>query len=123
MSDQHFGWLQLRILHVLWEKGRANARDITDALNEIEPIAHSTVQTLLRRMEGKGAIAHKVEDRTFSYYPVIEPEKVAGNAVRDIIDYVFSGSPEGLVSYLLKAENISFIKLKELRNMIDDKEM
>ena len=56
MKKYYFGRVQMRIMQVLWKKKRASAREITDALNEFEPIAHSTVQTLLRTLENKNAI-------------------------------------------------------------------
>ena len=122
MSNQRFGWLQLKILHVLWEKGRANARDITEIMNIYEPIAHSTVQTILRRMERKGAVAHETENRTFLYYPKVNPEQVAKSSLQEIIDFMFFGAPEGLVSYLIKYEYISPAKLIEIRKLIDEQE-
>ena len=63
------GRLQFRIMQVLWDRGRTNAREITEVLNETEPVAHSTVQTLLRQLEAKGAVAHEAKDRTFVFFP------------------------------------------------------
>jgi BlaI family transcriptional regulator, penicillinase repressor len=60
MSVTRFGKMQLKIMQVLWALGRATARDITGALNRTESVAHSTVQTLLRKLEVKGAVAHEV---------------------------------------------------------------
>jgi predicted transcriptional regulator len=53
MGDTQVGRMQFRIMQVLWDQGRANAREITQALTEIEPVAHSTVQTLLRQLEAR----------------------------------------------------------------------
>ena len=49
------GSVQLRIMRVLWARGEATAREITDDLSRDGAIAHSTVQTLLRKLEAKGA--------------------------------------------------------------------
>ena len=46
MSETQFGRLQFRIMQVLWDRGRVSAREITEALNAGEPVAHSTVQTI-----------------------------------------------------------------------------
>jgi BlaI family penicillinase repressor len=115
-----FGRVQLKIMQVLWRKKCATAREITDALNETEPIAHSTVQTLLRKLEVKGAIAHDVADRTFVYRPLADPERVRRNATRELVDRVFGGSPGGLVSYLLRHERITKEELDEIRRVIDE---
>ena len=41
-----------------------------------KPIAHSTVQTLLRKLEAKGAVRHEVHDRTFVFKPLIDSRSV-----------------------------------------------
>ena len=51
-------------MQVLWDLGRANAREITDALDAPGAVAHSTVQTLLRQLEAKGAVGHEATGRT-----------------------------------------------------------
>lgn len=121
-SNMRFGRVQLRIMQVLWEKQRANAREITLALNKIEPIAHSTVQTLLRKLEQKGAVDHHVEDRTFIFYPLVKSDQVTHHAFRDFVDRIFAGSTGGLVSYLIKHEYIAPDELEEVRTLLDQKE-
>src|SRR6476646_7550631 len=76
MANTRLGKVQFRIMQVLWERGKASARHITDALNRDGPIAHSTVQTLLRKMEQKGVVAHHAEDRTFIYEPLVDAPSV-----------------------------------------------
>ncbi|MCE5252254.1 BlaI/MecI/CopY family transcriptional regulator [bacterium] len=122
MSSLRFGRVQMRIMQVLWNYKEANAREITDELNKIEPIAHSTVQTLLRKLEQKKAIDHKIDNRTFIFYPLVKSENVTQSALHDFIDRIFAGSPGGLVSYLLKHENIPPEDLKKIRDLINQKE-
>lgn len=101
--------------------GRANAREITDTLNREGPIAHSTVQTLLRKLEAKGAVAHDVEDRTFVFYPLVKEESVKQGATRELMDRIFEGSAAGLVAYLLENERVSGEELADIRKLIGDK--
>ena len=108
-------------MRVLWDLGRANAREITEALNESEPLAHSTVQTLLRQLEAKGAVGHEVRDRTFVFFPRLEEEQVKRVATRDLLERVFGGSAGGLVAHLLEHERLSRDELDELRRLIDRK--
>jgi BlaI family penicillinase repressor len=119
MASTQFGRVQLLIMQVLWEKGRANAREITDALNTGEPIAHSTVQTLLRGLEEKGAISHKVEGRTFIFLPQVKEDKFKLSATSDLVERVFGGSAGTLVAHLLKNENVSRQEIDEIRKLIN----
>ena len=123
MSKSKLGRVQLKIMRVLWDRGRVNAREITDALNESgdEQIAHSTVQTLLRKLEEKGSVGHDVEDRTFIFYPLVEEDCVTRSATRELVERVFGGDAAGLVAYLLKEERIPKKELDQLRQLIDEK--
>jgi BlaI family transcriptional regulator, penicillinase repressor len=121
MSNIQFGRVQLRIMQILWRKKSANAREIADELNKIAPIAHSTVQTLLRKLELKGAIDHNIDDRTFIFYPLVESDNVTGYKTQDFMDSMFAGSPSGMVSYLLKHEKISPEELSKIRKLINEK--
>jgi BlaI family transcriptional regulator, penicillinase repressor len=117
MPELSFGRVQMRIMQILWAKKRATAREITDAMNEYEPTAHSTVQTLIRTLEQKGAITHDVDDRTFVFYPLVKDEKVLLGALREFIDLMFNGSAEGLVAYLVKNDNLSQDELKKVSDL------
>lgn len=107
MRSQEFGRIQMRIMQVLWKKQRATAREITEAINEYEPIAHSTVQIIIRTLEAKKAITHDTQGRTFIFYPLVQQEKAVRNAMHEFVDRVFNGSIEGLAVYLAQSENIS----------------
>jgi BlaI family transcriptional regulator, penicillinase repressor len=122
MARVRFGRMQLQILCILWERGEIAARDITDALSRQKAVAHSTVQTLLRQLEVKGAVAHRKQDRAFLFYAKVKPENVKRTAIRDVINRLFDGSPAGLVAHLLQEERISPKELDGIRKLIDDEE-
>ena len=122
MSELKLGKGQMRILQVLWEKKRATAQEITDAINKIEPIKHSSVQTFLRILERKNAVAHDVEGRTFIYYPLMKDRKVKTHVLRDFINNVFAGSPESMISYMIKNIDISPEQLQKIKELLEEKE-
>lgn len=119
MAGTKFGQMQLRIMQILWEKRRATAREITDALNQSAPVAHSTVQTLLRGLEDKGAVSHEVEGRIFMFFPLVEEDRYQHHATHDLLQRVFGGNVTSLVAHLLKNENVSEGELQEIRRLID----
>ncbi|HWE01462.1 MAG TPA: BlaI/MecI/CopY family transcriptional regulator [Tepidisphaeraceae bacterium] len=119
MPTMRLGRVQLRIMQVLWDCGKASAREITDALSPESGIAHSTVQTLLRKMEDKGVVGHEVDERTFVFRPLVDRQSISRGATRDLIERVFAGSAAGLIAHLLREERISRKELAELRDLID----
>jgi BlaI family penicillinase repressor len=121
MTATKLGRVQLRIMQALWKLGRATARDITDALSRSEPIAHSTVQTLLRSLEEKGSITHEVESRTFVFVPLVQEDKYKRNAARELLDRVFGGDVGSLVAHLLQNEKVSRKELDDIRRLIEQR--
>jgi BlaI family penicillinase repressor len=119
-NTNRMGKVQLQIMQVLWDRGEASAREITDVLNETSPIAHSTVQTLLRKLEAKGAVAHEARGRIFVFKPLSAQTDVSQTATRDLLTRVFGGSVFGLVSHLLKHERVPDDELRRLRALIDE---
>ena len=118
-SPPKLGKVQLQIMQVLWQHGGATARQITDELSRSRPIAHSTVQTLLRKLEAKGAVTHAMQDRTFVFSPLYQEAEVSETAARDLLSRVFGGSVYSLVSHLLKHEAVPPEELQRLRELID----
>ena len=57
------GGRQLAVMRVLWESGEATVADVQAQLGLDPPLAYSTVATVLSRMERKGLVTHRVEDR------------------------------------------------------------
>lgn len=121
-TTPRLGRVETQIMQVLWERGQATAREITDALNAGRPVAHSTVQTLLRELEAKGAVAHEVQGRTFVFLPLIPQNDARQQATRDLVARLFGDSAVGLVAYLLQHEELSSEDLTRIRNIIDEEE-
>ncbi|HTQ09584.1 MAG TPA: BlaI/MecI/CopY family transcriptional regulator [Fimbriimonadaceae bacterium] len=115
------GSVQLKIMRVLWDEGEATARRITDVLGQSTPIAHSTVQTLLRKLEAKGAVAHEQSDRTFLFRPLIAESEASRSAAQDLLSRVFQGSISGLVAHLLDSDDVSPEEMKRLRALVEAK--
>ena len=114
------GRVQMQIMRVLWNKGEVTARDITEDLSRKRRIAHSTVQTLLRQLEAKGTVTHRVEDRTFIFRPLVTEQDVTRDATRDLVDAVFGGSISGLVAHLVKREDMPAAEMERIRKLVEE---
>jgi predicted transcriptional regulator len=105
---------ELEILKVLWEQGSASVRSVHRRLAQDEDLAYNTVQTLLRIMEKKRLVKHRVEDRTFIYTPCFSRDDSAAR----FLDRVFDGAAAQLVLSLLRSERIPSDELDRMQAMI-----
>ena len=86
--------LQQAILDRLWSGGAATSEQIREALPPPHRLKDSTVRTLLRRLEARGYVSHRLEGKAFVYEAAVAPRRVAAHSVRQIIDRFWSGSVE-----------------------------
>lgn len=107
---------ETRILEQYWKLGTRSVREILDSLPEDERVAYTTVQTLVYRLEQKGALrrATKIGNAQL-FAPVIDQKEYRTGLVRDLLD-LFGGSPRLLVSNLLESGTLTLKDLKALQS-------
>ena len=104
-----------RILEKYWQLGTASVREVLDSLPEEERVAYTTVQTLVYRLEQKGALRKvKKIGNAQLFAPALSQSEFRSGLVRDILD-LFGGSPRLLVSSLLETGTLTLRDLKALQ--------
>jgi predicted transcriptional regulator len=116
MNKTRFSKAETRILEQFWKLGTCSVREILDSLPEEERVAYTTVQTLVYRLEQKGALRKvKKIGNAQLFEPAIDQNEYRSGLVRDLLD-LFGGSPRILVSNLLETGTITLKDLKALQN-------
>ena len=113
------GKLELMIMHVVWERGEATVRQVRNAIASRRDLAYSTVMTMMGKMEKKGVLTHRVEERTYIYRPLVSRDEVEGSMLRDLLENVFGGSHQQLVNALVEHENLSQEELIRMAQQMD----
>lgn len=108
-----------RIMRVLWAKGEASVRDVTDELEASYPVAYNTVLTLLRILTEKDYVRPRQDGRAFIYRPLVSRADARTRALKKLMSTFFEGSPTALAQHLLKTETISAEELHELQDEIE----
>jgi BlaI family transcriptional regulator, penicillinase repressor len=113
---------ELRLMNVVWEKGKATVGEVTEALRQEPPLAYTTVLTTLRILENKGFLRHQKEGRAFIYEPVVDRQQASRGAIHHLLSRFFDNSPELLVTNLLRDERISRKEINRLKKSIAEHE-
>ncbi len=116
MQEPRLSKAETRILEQCWKLGTASVREVLESLPEDERVAYTTVQTLVYRLEEKGALRKvKKIGNAQLFEPAINQSQYRGRLVRDLLD-LFGGSPRLLVSNLLENGTLSLRDLKALQS-------
>jgi predicted transcriptional regulator len=114
---------ELRLMDVVWDKGRATVQEVTDSLPRELGLAYNTVLTTLRILEAKGYLRHKKskEGRAFIYNPAVSRDEASRSAVHSLLRRFFGNSAEALVLNLLDDEKLEKAEIARIRALLRSK--
>ena len=108
---------ELDVMAVLWERGSATVAEVRERLPD--ELAYTTVLSVLRTLEEKGHVAHRGEGKAHRYFPLVERRVAGRSALARLIETVFNGSPELLLTQLVSDRNLTDDQIKNLRRLMD----
>lgn len=107
--------LQLAVMRVLWSRGEATTADVVADLAAERGLAHTTVATLLTRLEKRGVVAQRRDGRTWIYSARLSETEVQRSMVADLVASLFGGDSTALVAHLVSADEVSAGDLAAIR--------
>ena len=113
------GERELDVMALLWELGSGTVAEVRDRLSD--PLAYTTVLTVLRNLETKGMVRHEEEGKAHRYFPVIHRKNASRRALSAVIAKLFRGSPELLLTQLVDDESLSAEEMQRLHAMLTRK--
>ena len=110
---------ETEILRLVWQVDEATVQQISDLLPPKRSIAYKTVQTLLRRLEEKGYLKHKIKGKAHVFCPAVKRDDVVKRTVIDFLDRLFGGDPRPLMQFLAEDGRIDAEDIKRLKRLIE----
>ncbi|HEY4219128.1 MAG TPA: BlaI/MecI/CopY family transcriptional regulator [Gemmatimonadaceae bacterium] len=110
---------ELDVMAVLWERGTGTVTEVRDGLED--DLAYTTVLTILRTLEEKGFVTHRSEGKAHRYKPAVSQDVAGQSALARVVDKIFGGSPELVLTQLVSDRNLSPRDLRRLRKLLDER--
>ena len=103
------------IMQMLWDKEESSTvSQLIESMPEPHP-PPSTISSIVRILEKKGFVGHKAYGRTHVYFPLVGKKDYTKFSINRLVRSYFEGSPNELVSFLIKENDLS---LQDLSNII-----
>ncbi len=106
------------IMGYFWEKGPLFVKQLLEYYGDPKP-HFNTLSTIVRGLEDKGFLSHNTFGNTYQYYAAVTEEEYSNGTLKNVIAKYFNNSYLGVVSSLIKEEEIS---VDELRQLLDEVE-
>lgn len=101
-----------------WTEGPLFVKQLLEFYGEPKP-HFNTLSTIVRGLEEKGFLAHHAYGNTYQYYAAVSEADYSRGTLKNVIAKYFNNSYLGVISSLVREEEIS---VDELRKLIDDVE-
>jgi predicted transcriptional regulator len=109
---------ELRIMRVLWDRGRATVGEVVECMDGPRKPAYNTVLTMLGILEEKRLVKHHKVGRAFAYEPLIGRGDARRSALSHVLHRFFDNSPEALILNLLGREDADPVELQQIRTLL-----
>ncbi|MDQ6831219.1 MAG: BlaI/MecI/CopY family transcriptional regulator [Gemmatimonadota bacterium] len=110
---------ELDMMSVLWQLGSGTVAEVRERLPD--NLAYTTVLTILRTMEEKGYLRHEAEGKAHRYFPLVEEQAARKSALARLIDGLFRGSPELVLTQLVGDRGLTASEARRLRKLLDER--
>ena len=111
---------ELDIMNALWEREQLSIREIHNSYPEKKRPAYTTVQTVVYRLEAKGAVRRtKKIGNAHIFEAIITPDEARRRAVDDLLGF-FGGSVRPLMAHLAETKKLSVEDLRYAETVLSD---
>jgi predicted transcriptional regulator len=105
--------IELRVMDAMWRLGPASVREIQEALPAKHRPAYTTVQTMVYRLEAKGAVRRvKKIGNAHVFEPAISRESAQRRLVDELLSF-FGGKIQPVMAHLVESGRLSLDDVKE----------
>jgi predicted transcriptional regulator len=113
---------ELEIMQSLWGLGTGSVREIQERLPAKKRPAYTTVQTMIYRLEEKGAVRRvKKIGNAHVFEPLVTRKSAHRRLIAELLD-LFGGSPRPLMAHLVEAGKLSLEDIREMEGMLSEQE-
>lgn len=107
MADPKLSALELKIMNELWSRGACSIREIHEAVSRKDRPAYTTVQTMVYRLETKGAVRRtKKIGNAHVFEATTSRASVQSRLVKELLG-LFGGSAQPLMTHLVETGKIT----------------
>jgi BlaI family transcriptional regulator, penicillinase repressor len=104
--------LEIQIMEAVWVKGEASIREMLEAFPAKKRPGYSTVQTMVYRLEAKGALHRERRVGNFHIFKAkVSREQVQRKLVDDLVA-MFGGESRPVVARLIETGNMTLEDVK-----------
>ena len=109
---------EFEVMKVVWKFAPINTNEITERLLKTTTWSAKTIQTLIKRLVTKGALAYEKQGRIFVYTPLVKENEYINQQSNSFLNRVYDGDISAMLSTYLENNQLSETELQHLRSIL-----
>jgi predicted transcriptional regulator len=119
--DRQLTDVELELMQLIWGLEECTIREVYEALPKNRDLAYTTVATMIKILEQKGAVSCKKGDRAITVKPRIQRSEYEVASLKHLNEIVFQGNATTMVTRLLDEGELTTDELHSLRKLLDER--
>lgn len=109
---------ELRVMEVLWGKGQCSIREIQESFPVSKRPAYTTIQTMVYRLEVKGAVQRVKKVSNFHIFQASITRAAAQRKLVDDLLALFGGRTQPVMNHLIESGKLTLEDIKEAQKTL-----
>lgn len=110
---------EYEVMKIVWKLAPVNTNEITELLSKTTSWSPRTIQTLIRRLVTKGALAYEKQGRVFVYTPLVREREYVDQESRSFLKRFYGGEISAMLSAYIENDRLSEAELDRLRSLLE----
>ncbi|MDE5944991.1 MAG: BlaI/MecI/CopY family transcriptional regulator [Rikenella sp.] len=107
---------ELEVIQHIWRLGEAFLGEVVEQFVEPRP-AYTTISTVIRTLETKGFVKHRVVGKSHRYSPAVSKEEYRAGFMKRVVSNFFNNSPGQVLSFLAESGSLTVEQYEELKRI------
>lgn len=111
---------EFEVMKIVWKYAPISTTEITDRLVATTSWSPKTIQTLIKRLVTKGALAYEKHSRVFVYTPLVDEDEYIGQESSSFLKRFYGGDFSAMLSAYLDHGKLSEHEIDSLRALLSE---
>lgn len=118
MTPPKLSKLEMKVMEALWVNGPSSVREIHDAFPKKGKPAYTTVQTMVYRLEAKGAVRRAKKISNANIFEATVTREAAQKRWIDEVLALFGGRSQPVMAHLIETGKLTMEDIKDAEKLL-----
>lgn len=109
---------EYEVMKIVWKYAPINTNEITEKLLATSSWSTKTIQTLIKRLVNKGALAYEKNSRVFVYTPLVKESEYISQESNSFLNRYYDGDITAMLSAYIENDKLSETEIETLRSLL-----